>query len=78
MDEICYRYKVFDGLNYNDMSRCLWPEFKNVEADTCIVLLVKHAYELIFQPSIDVKRIYIDVLTILRFHTNNKGLVVLG
>ena len=45
---------------------------KNVEADTCIVFHVKHACELIFQPSIVVKCIYIDVLTILLFHSNNK------
>ena len=32
----------------------------------------KHACELIFQPSIVVKCIYIDFLTILLFHTNNK------
>ena len=43
----------------------------NVEADTCIVLHVKHACELSFQPSI-VKCIYTDVLTILLFYTNNK------
>ena len=46
-----------------------WP---NVEADTCIVLHVKHACELIFQPSIVVKYIYTDVLTIMLFRTNNK------
>ena len=44
----------------------------NVEADTYIVLHVKHACELILQPCIVVKYIYTDVLTILFFHTNNK------
>ena len=44
----------------------------NVEDDTCIVLHVKHACELIFQPSIVVKCIYTDVSTILLFHTNTK------
>ena len=44
----------------------------NVEADTFIALHVEHACELIFQPSIVVKCIYTDVLTILFFHTNNK------
>ena len=43
----------------------------NVEDDTCIVLHVKHACKLIFQPII-VKCIYTDVPTILLFHTNNK------
>ena len=36
------------------------------------VLYVKHTCELFFQPSIVVKCIYNDVLTILLFHTNNK------
>ena len=44
----------------------------NVEADTCVVLHVKHTCELIFQPSTVVKCIYTDVLTILFFSTNNK------
>ena len=44
----------------------------NVEADTCIILHVKHTCELIFQPSIVVKCIYTDFLTILLFRTNNK------
>ena len=40
-----------------------------VEADTyCIVLYVKHACELIFQPSIVVKYINTDVLTKWLFH----------
>ena len=43
----------------------------NVEVDTCIVLHVKHACELIVQPSIVVKCIYTAVLTILLFRTNN-------
>ena len=43
----------------------------NIEADTCIVLHVKHACELIFQLSIVVKCIYTGVLTILLFCTNN-------
>ena len=46
--------------------------WQNVEVDTCIVLHVKHTCELIFQPSIVVKCIYTDVLTILLFRTNNK------
>ena len=44
----------------------------SIEADTCIVLHVKHACELFFPPSFFVKCIYTDVLTILLFHTNNK------
>ena len=44
----------------------------NVEADTCNVLYVKYACELIFQPCIVVKCIYTDVLTILLFRRNNK------
>ena len=44
----------------------------NVEDDTCIVLRVKHVFELIFQPSIVVKCIYTDVPTTLLFYTNNK------
>ena len=44
----------------------------NVEGVTCIVLHVIHTCELIFQPSIVVKCIYIDFLTILLFRTNNR------
>ena len=47
----------------------------NVEADTCIVLHVKHTCELIFQSSIGVKCIYTDVLTMLLFRTNNKEVI---
>ena len=50
----------------------LMDKWHNVEADTCIVLHVKHACELIFQPCIVIKYIYTDVLTILLFRTNNK------
>ena len=38
----------------------------NVEADTCIVLHVKHACELVYQPSIVSKCIYTGI------RTNNK------
>ena len=44
----------------------------NEEADTCIILHVKYTCELVFQPSIVVKCIYTDVLTIFLFCTNNK------
>ena len=68
IDEICFRYKLFDG----QMTRqdVLDLNCHNVEADTCTVLHVKHACELIFQPCIIVKCIYTDVLTILLFRTN--------
>ena len=45
----------------------------NVEADTCIVLHIKHACKLIFQPSIVVNCIYTDVLTILAFPYKKEG-----
>ena len=53
-------------------SRCLGPKLTKVEADTCIVLHVKYACELIFQPCTVVKCNYTDSLTILLFRTNNK------
>ena len=46
--------------------------WQHVEADTRIVLHVKHACELVYQPSIVVNCIYTDVLIILLFHTNHK------
>ena len=55
------------------MSRCLRPKLTQCRVDTCIVLHVKHACELPFQPCIVVNCIYTDVLTILLFPTKNKG-----
>ena len=73
IDEDCFRYKLFDGqMTHQDVLNLNW---NNVEADTCIVLHVKHACELIFQPWIVVKCTYTDVqtvLTIIPFHKNNK------
>ena len=69
IDEVCNRYNLFDEQMTQDVFDLNWH---NVEADTCIVLHVKHVYELIFQPRIVVKCIYIEVLTILLFRTNNK------
>ena len=70
IDEVCYRYNAFDGqMTHQDVLDLNWH---NVEDDTCIVLHVKHACELIFKLSIVVKCIYTDVPTILLFHTNNK------
>ena len=55
IDEVCFRYKLFDGqMTRQDVLDLNWH---NVEADTCIVLHVKHTCELIFQPSIVVKSI---------------------
>ena len=74
IDDVCFRFKLFDGqMTRQDVLDLNWH---NVEVDTCIVLHVKHACELIFQPCIVVKCIYTDVLTILLFHTNNKEGVV--
>ena len=68
IDEVCFRYKLFHGkVTRQDVIVLNWH---NVEADACIALLVKHTCELIFQPSIVVKCIYTDVLTILLFRTN--------
>ena len=63
-------------MTFQDVSDLNWH---NVEDDTCIVLHVKHACELIFQPSIVVKCIYTDVPTILFFsiQITRKGLIVL-
>ena len=70
IDEVCFRYKLFDGqMTRQDVLDINWH---NVEADTCIVMHVKHACELVFQPCIVVKCKYTDVLTILLFRTNNK------
>ena len=73
IDEVCFRYKLFDGqITRQDVLDLNWH---NAEADTCIVLHVKHvkhACELSFQPCIVVKCIYTDVLTILLLRTNNK------
>ena len=52
------------------MTNVLELNWHNVEADTCIVLCVKHAYD--FQPCIVVKCIYTNVLTILLFRTIDK------
>ena len=70
IDEVCFRYKLFDGqMPRQDVLDLNWH---NIDADTSIVLHVKHACELITQPSIVAKCIYTDVLTILLFRTNNK------
>ena len=47
---------------------------QDVLDDTFIVLHVKHACELIFQPFIVIIYIYTDVLTILLFCTNKEGI----
>ena len=70
IEEVCFRYKLFDEqMTRQDVLDLNWH---NVEADTFIVLHVKHTCELIFQPSIVVKCIYTEVLTILLFLANNK------
>ena len=76
IDEVCFRYKLFDEqMTRQDVLDLNWH---NVEADTCIVLHVKHACELILQRCFVVKCIYTDVLIILFFgQIKRKGLVAL-
>ena len=69
IDEVFNRFNVFDGQMPRQVVLDL--NWQHVEADTHIVLHVKHACELKFQPITVVNCIYSDVLTILLFHTKH-------
>ena len=69
LDEVCYRYKVVDGQVIRQ--NILDLNCQHEEADTRIVLHIKHACEEIVLPNIVVRCIDTDVLIILLYHTEN-------